>query len=362
MELEGWMLPYRCGAEILEDEPNKVRYLALDKKKLKPGQYRIFSAGKGCSIYGYYPEYDNKILKWNIKIIDLYDFIMIGFVAATTPDIAAPYRFKYSDTIAYCNYDGNLFVDGQRSPYGDPFGKNDIVSIIYDGYESTLTFQQTFGNGYTGSGRGSIKIKKERSRNLRRNGITKTYDTVDIPHLDWGLCVYLRAAGDCVELLSFEVNKRRRNEDDEKEKELVLQQREIELNERELKLQEEQRILQEQLRENELKLEEEKKRQDEELERQRQDLQKKQRDLELREQRIMQWQDDQVEEDKEDVQEGQLGQIVGEQLQESSENGTGCKRNFVCAACLVLLIAFIISVVLVIGYWRDVMIVVVVVV
>ena len=174
------------------------------------------------SIYGVFVidnDFNNKtVTKWLFKIhsLDWSDRICIGIDSSNNKWINDAFALK-PGSIGYCQPD-IAYKDGNCiQKYGNGYKKDDIIIMIHNPIESTLTFGLLRGgiverkevmvkqeNKTWYGGKKIIEIEKESDQFKRiKGGETTTYKLIKInDNKQYKMCVHLQGHGTSVELLS----------------------------------------------------------------------------------------------------------------------------------------------------------------
>ena len=202
-----------------------------DTITISSNKKRITRNNKGSwsnSIYGIFEidnDFNNKtVTKWLFKIHTLDDYyyneICIGIDSSN--NVNGDFTDNKNGSIGY--YDnGAVFKDNKkREKYGDAFKKDDILAMIHNPNNGTLTFSIQHGSDkmkktWYGGNSSKVAIKK---------GTTNTFKPIKMEDNDkkYRMCVYLQGGGTSVELLACkqqnEESKDNNTRNEEKEKEL----------------------------------------------------------------------------------------------------------------------------------------------
>jgi len=159
-----------------------------NKITIRPNKKKIIHKGHRAdyrSIYGSF-EIDsncNKLI-WVFKIHKIGESVSIGIDSSNGQYINS-YFYRKKGTYAY-EASGSAWNNGvENKKYGDKYGKDDTVTMIYNGSESTLTFTRETSKMFGGS-----KMK--------------TYEPIKISNKKkYHICVCLYGKGGTVELTDF---------------------------------------------------------------------------------------------------------------------------------------------------------------
>ena len=156
------------------------------------------------------------IATWIFKIHSLNNYgggVCIGIDSSNDENGCA---FDYNGSIGYDSW-GDAHIDGvELKKYGERFDKNDIVTMVHNPLDQTITFSKEYATNkmkktWYGWDSKEVDIKK---------GTKYTFKSIKINqnHRKYRMCVYFNGYGSSVELLSCEqyIIDNLQNDDDKK--------------------------------------------------------------------------------------------------------------------------------------------------